>query len=141
MNFSNDRTGANQRSNQPSPKSGAGDGNADYTYEVRVNNRFQMGRMIGSGSFGEIFLGKDIQTGKEVAVKFEQLKVRRPQVIEEAKLLQEFRGEPGFPKYLWYGREGEYHIMVIELLGPSLEDMFVYCGRKLSLKTVLLLAD
>jgi len=56
-------------------------------------------------------------------------------------MLQEFRGEPGFPKYLWYGREGDYHIMVIELLGPSLEDMFVYCGRKLSLKTVLLLAD
>ena len=32
----------------------------EYTYEVRVNNRFQMGRMIGSGSFGEIYLGKDI---------------------------------------------------------------------------------
>ena len=100
-----------------------------------------MGRMIGSGSFGEIYLGKDIQTGKEVAVKFEQLKVRRPQVIEEAKILQEFRGNVGFPKYLWYGREGDYHIMVIEMLGPSLEDLFVYCGQKLSLKTVLLLAD
>lgn len=34
--------------------------------ELRVGNKYRLGRKIGSGSFGDIYLGTTINTGEEV---------------------------------------------------------------------------
>ncbi|KAL0485309.1 casein kinase [Acrasis kona] len=47
----------------------------------------------------------------------------------------------GFPKLHWYGVEDSYNVMIIDFLGPCIEDLFDFCRNRLSLKSVLMLAD
>lgn len=48
---------------------------------------------------------------------------------------------PGLPHTHYYGQEGQYNVLVMDLLGPSLEDLFNFCSRRFSIKTVLMLAE
>ncbi|KAI9001681.1 protein kinase [Gaertneriomyces semiglobifer] len=109
--------------------------------DLRVGSKYRIGRKIGSGSFGDIYLGTNIINGEEVAIKLESVKARHPQLEYEAKVYKSLAGGVGIPFVRWFGTEVEYNCMVIDLLGPSLEDLFNFCGRKFTLKTVLLLAD
>jgi len=109
--------------------------------ELRVGGKFRLGRKIGSGSFGDIYIGTNVQTGEEVAIKLESIKSKHPQLLYESKLYKILAGGVGIPNVHWYGVEGDYNVMVIDLLGPSLEDLMSFCNRKLTLKTVLMLAD
>ncbi|XP_055849062.1 discs overgrown protein kinase [Episyrphus balteatus] len=109
--------------------------------ELRVGNKYRLGRKIGSGSFGDIYLGTTINTGEEVAIKLECIRTKHPQLHIESKFYKMMQGGIGIPRIIWCGSEGDYNVMVMELLGPSLEDLFNFCARRFSLKTVLLLAD
>jgi casein kinase 1 len=109
--------------------------------ELRVGGKYRLGRKIGSGSFGDIYIGTNVQSGEEIAIKLESIKSKHPQLLYESKLYKILTGGVGVPNVHWYGVEGDYNVMVLDLLGPSLEDLFSFCDRKFSLKTVLMLAD
>jgi len=106
----------------------------------RIAGRYQLGRKIGSGSFGEIHYGVD-SNGQEIAIKMESLKKKTGHLLYESRLYKLLQGGLGIPNVYYYGCEDEYAVMVMDLLGPSLEELFVYCGRRFRLKTVCMLAD
>ena len=85
--------------------------------------------------------GTHIDTGDEVAIKLEHVLID-PSVLErEADIYRSLSGGAGIPRVHAFETECEFNAMVFDLLGPSLEDLFNFCGRKFSLKTVLMLAD
>lgn len=128
-----------------------------HRLDLRVGGKYRLGKKIGSGSFGrtrslsshilsdhhigDIYLGINIISGEEVAIKLESVKAKHPQLEYESKVYKTLAGGVGVPFVRWFGTECDYNAMVLDLLGPSLEDLFNFCNRKFSLKTVLLLAD
>ncbi len=108
---------------------------------MRGNKKFKLTKKLGSGSFGDIYLGQHVQSAEEVAVKLEPVRTPHPQLLYEAKVIRHLRGGVGIPEVSWVGTEGDSNVMVQELLGPSLEDLFNYCHRRFSLKTVLMVGE
>ena len=54
--------------------------------ELRVGKKYRLGKKIGSGSFGDLYLGVNVQTGEDVAIKLEPVRSSYPQLMREAKV-------------------------------------------------------
>ncbi|XP_003934460.1 casein kinase I [Saimiri boliviensis] len=115
--------------------------NSGSKAELIVGGKYKLVRKIGSGSFGDVYLGVTTTTGEEVAVKLESQKAKHPQLLYESKLYTILQGGIGIPHMHWYGQEKDSNVLVMDLLGPSLEDLFNFCSRRFTMKTVLMLAD
>jgi serine/threonine protein kinase len=117
-------------------------GHCSHGFEdILIDERYRLDRKIGAGGFGVVYSGTHLQSGDDVAIKLSYIQ-DDPYILEgEKETYDVLAGGVGIPQVHWYGPECDYYALVQELLGPSLEDLFNYCGRRFSLKTILLIAD
>jgi casein kinase 1 len=109
--------------------------------DLVLGGHYRIRRRIGSGSFGEIYSAEDTTSHRWVAVKLESNRVRVPQLAYEARLYEIFAGGTGIPRLFWSGPSDLCRGLAIELLGESLADLLAKCNRRLTVKSVLMLAD
>jgi len=111
-----------------------------YTSSNIVATHYKVNKKIGEGSFGVIYEGINLLNNVLVAIKFEHRNCDAPQLREEHRAYKILAGTVGIPKSYYFGQQGKYNILCMDLLGPSLEDMFDLCKRKFSVKTVCMVA-
>jgi len=106
-----------------------------------IANSYKIKRLIGSGSFGKIYLGTDLYTREKIAIKMEESE-KSGHLKYEYKIYKQLKGGMGIPNIRWFGTYKNYNVLVMDLLGRSLDKLFIEdCDKKFGLKTVLRLID
>ena len=72
-----------------------------------IDNRFVLRCLVGTGSFGDVYLAKDMVTSQKVALKIECTEQRFTQITNEARLLKKLDNSRGVPQLIRYGTDSK----------------------------------
>ena len=109
--------------------------NKDNILNKTFFNKYRCIKKLGQGSFGSIY--KAEYNGDYFALKFENIEKGQNLLENEAIIMNYLKG-PNIPYIKLYGSTSEYNILVMQLLGKSLENIFEE-KKKFSLKTVCMI--
>ena len=99
-------------------------------------NKYKLIKKLGQGSFGSIYEGQSIYSNKLYAVKIEDMK-QDQYILEEESLLLSYLNFNRVPKLKSFGYSGSFIILIMELLGSSLDKIFKELpSKKMSIRCV-----
>ena len=97
--------------------------------------KYQCIKKLGEGSFGKIY--EAVYKNEHFALKFENLNSNSNLLESEATIMNYLKG-PNIPFVKSFGTSGNYNILIMQLMGKSLED-YINEKKTFSIKTVCLL--
>ncbi len=97
---------------------------------------FKPVKKLGEGSFGKVY--KVVSNKKYYAMKLENKKHSQGLLESEATIMTYLKG-PNIPNVELFTQNDEFNILIMELMGKSLEDL-ININKKFSIKTVCMLA-
>ena len=121
---------------------GRADENPSLNTSTKESGKYQFVKHIGSGSFGQVYSGVDLNTNQCVAIKVEPNTATNPQLLKEFTVYSRYlQNVTGFPNVSHFAQTRHHNYFVMTLLGHNLEYLLSRCGRKFSEKTLFMLAD
>eukprot|EP00754_Rhynchopus_humris_P013348 Rhum_TRINITY_DN14323_c0_g1::Rhum_TRINITY_DN14323_c0_g1_i4::g.80422::m.80422 len=126
-------------------KRGSSEDSEDRKWSGKEVDGFRVGRKLGRGTFGVCYRGYDLNSSQETCLKIENGNEVRPKLHAEYSMMKLIEKRSAgqqlrLPRALHLTSLPPYNILVQDLLGPSLEDIFQKCDKSLDDQTVLLLA-
>jgi len=112
--------------------------NSLKSYEIPIGEDFILDsrEKIGYGSFGDVYSGRIRSNDQPIAIKLEQIH-KDPTLFNESKFLTHLKEIERIPKLIWVGQQGNYNILIMNLLGSSLKNLMELCQGKFTLATTL----
>lgn len=130
-------------------------GTAPLPEKVQVGGSpwYKLEKKLGKGGFGQVYVGRRLSsvntiersTGPgalEVALKFEHRSSKGCNYGPpyEWQVYNTLGGSHGVPRVHYKGRQGDYYIMVMDILGPSLWDVWNNNSHTMSIEMVACIA-